>query len=328
MLKVGLLGAARIAPGAMVVPAQAVARVEVIGVAARDPQRAKEFAAEHGLSTFWESYEALIASEDINAVYIGLPPSAHHEWTLKALAAGKHVLCEKPFCVSTEQAIEMVDAGERSGLVLGEAFHWRYHPLARRVKDLLDSGVVGEVSHVDAEFSVTISDTSDIRYSLALGGGALMDLGCYAVQWARFAGVGEPTVVSAECVEAQGCPGIDVSTTIQLAYPNGATGEVRCSMKHKGFIAMLTVTGDMGTLEVRNPLAPSMGNAIVITTTSGESSSEEVEQGKSTYHHQLEAFAAAVLDGAPFVTSGEDSIATMRIIEDSYAAAGFPPRKA
>lgn len=323
MVRIGLLGASRIAPPAVIDAAHHVERVEVVAVAARDRHRAEAFAADHGVAEVFDSYEALVGSDRVDAVYVGLPPSGHEPWTVAALEAGKHVLCEKPFACTTAQALHMVEVAERTGLVLCEAFHWRYHPLATRLAEVLTGDLIGPVRHIEAVFSVPITDLSDLRHDPRLGGGAMMDLGCYAVQWARFAARGEPEVERVEVVE--GGPGIDLSMEAILRFDDGAEARVVTSMApDTRFEARLEVSGVDGTVSVDNPLAPHLGHRLVIDTSEGQTS--ETVDGEATYVHQLRAFVAAVLDGEVLPTGGVDAVATMRIIEDCYAQAGLPVR--
>ena len=170
-LRVGTLGAARIAPGALIKPARRVPEVTVTAVAARDPGRARQFAARHGIAVVHDSYEALIADPDIDAVYNPLPNSLHAPWTLRAIAAGKHVLCEKPFASNEAEAAEVADAARSAGLVVMEAFHYRYHPLARRMRDIV-AGELGRLGHVEAALCIPLPRFSDIRYRFDLAGGA------------------------------------------------------------------------------------------------------------------------------------------------------------
>ncbi len=325
-MRLGLVAAARIAPKAVIVPAREVDGIDVVAVGARSLDRAKAFAEEWGIPRAEGSYEAVIEAEDVDAVYIATPAAEHRRWTISALDAGKAVLCEKPIGANAADAVAMVAAAERTGRVLVEAFHWRYHPMADRIAAILASGRIGEVRHVRGEFSIPAGDIprTDIRWDLALGGGALMDLGCYALQWCRFAAGAEPEVVSAsaECP----VPGIDATMTAQLVFPDGVTGEVHCSMDAPPGqrVASLHVVGSEGELMVLNPLAPQMGNLLTVTTSAGEEH-ESVAQ-TSTYVHQLRAFVAAVDDGVAAPTGGADAIATMRAIDAIYDAAGLSPR--
>ena len=322
VVRFGVLGAARITPAALLAPAAASDDVEVVVVGARDEQRAKGWAAEHGIERVARGYADVIDDPDIDAVYNALPASHHRQWTIAALEAGKHVLCEKPFALNAAEAAEMVDAGQRSGRVLCEAFHWRFHPLADRIIALLPE--VGTVKEIGAVFTAAIPDTTDIRYDLALGGGALMDLGCYPVHWIRTVMGEEPVVESAQA--RQGPPAVDVELTGQLRFPGGARASVRCSMDGD-FAARLDIEGERGALRVINPLAPHFGHALSLEIGGGEPTNETVP-GATTYKHQLDAFVAAVRSGQPTVTGGRDAVGNMQVIDDLYTAAGLPIRGA
>lgn len=323
-VRIGILGAAAIAPGAMITPASEVEGVAVTAIAARDRDRAQAFAEEHGIPGVEPDYRSLCRSPDVDAVYVALPAGHHHRWTIEALRAGKDVLCEKPVALNALQAEEMVAVASETGGLLMEAFHWRYHPLADRMKELIDTGI-GDVQSVSAEFTVPIPDRSNIRYQLELGGGALMDLGCYPLQWVRHVLRGEPTVVGA--IAVQDPEHIDVSLTAGLRFDehDGASADIHCSMSDDAELtARLTATGSTGTVVVNNPLAPQQGNSIELTTDRGR----EVEkiESASTYHHQLVAFAEAVQTRVAPPTGGRDSIANMQAIDDCYRAAGMAPR--
>src|SRR3990172_164939 len=190
-LRVGILGAARIAPMALVRPARAVPEVEIVAVAARERPPAPAFARKHGIPRTCASYDEVIRDADLDAVYNPLPNSLHCEWTIRALEAGKHVLCEKPLPANADEAARMAETAEKTGLVLMEAFHWRYHPLAARMQEIVASGELGLIEHVEASMCIPLILPGDIRYRLDLAGGALMDAGCYAVSGVRFlAGAG------------------------------------------------------------------------------------------------------------------------------------------
>jgi predicted dehydrogenase len=313
-LRIGCLGAAKIAPNALIKPAAGTERAEVVAVAARDPARARAFADEHGIGHVDASYDALIRNPNVDAVYNPLPASLHAEWTLAALEQGKHVLCEKPFASN---------AAEATGLVLLEAFHYCYHPLAHRILDVLASGVIGALREIEGAFCVPISDPKDIRYDLSLGGGSLMDLGCYPVHWCRLAAGTEPTVLSAEARPDP--PGVDVTMTAELRFPDDIPCKIHCSMAaDTGFQAFLQVIGTKGKLRADNPIVPHLGHQLRLTT-DGTEKAEQI-QGKTTYDHQLHAFIGAVLDGEPQPTGGPDAIANMRVIDGIYRAAGMEVR--
>jgi predicted dehydrogenase len=322
-VRIGVLGAARIAPAALIRPAQAVPDVTVAAVAARDAQRAERFAARHSIPTVHPDYPALIADPELDAVYIPTPNGLHARWTLAALAAGKHVLCEKPLTSNEAQAREVADAAARTGLVAMEAFHYRYHPLMARVRQLLDERAFGAVRHVRAEMCFPLPRFSDIRYRLDLAGGAMMDAGCYAVNALRVVG-GEPEVVLAHAVLRS--PGVDRAMTAALRFPGGATGELVTSLWSRHLLGLsLRVTGESGWLRVFNYLVPSLYHRLTWRA-AGRTHRERVP-GEATYTHQLRAFVAAVRGDAPILTPASDAVANMRVIDDIYRAAGLSPRE-
>jgi predicted dehydrogenase len=318
-LRVGILGAAKIAPHALVKPARRVDGVVAAAIAARDPQRAQKFADRHHLATVHRSYDELLADPSIDAVYNPLPNALHAEWTLKALAAGKHVLCEKPFTSNEAEARQVAAAAAASGLVVMEAFHYRYHRLAELMQMIAHDGRLGDIESVRTWMWFPLPKFSDIRYDYALGGGTTMDC-CYAVHALRLVGPGEPTVVAAR----PSLRDADIDRAMETTYefPGGAVGHSSTSMwSHRVFRFALGVTGSRGQMRVLNFIAPQYFNRLSVTV-DGTRTSERV-RGEATYVAQLRAFAAAVRDGGPVLTPPEDAIVTMRLIDDIYRAAGM-----
>ena len=219
-MRLGILGAAGITERALLEPAAVVDGVEAWAVAARDPERAKAYAAEHGIPKVFDTYDELLSEPSIDAVYVPLANSLHAEWAIAAVQSGKHVLCEKPLASNAQQAAEVVAAATACGKLIVEAFHWRYHPMAERMLEL--GRAIAPLTEVEASFSVAIP-SDDVRYDLELAGGALMDLGCYCVHMLRTLTGAEPTVLEAEGVE--GPRGIDVSMTASLRFPAEHQGE-------------------------------------------------------------------------------------------------------
>jgi predicted dehydrogenase len=321
-LTVGILGAAKIAPMALVKPARQVEGVTVAAIAARDQQRAAAFAAKHGLARVHATYDDLIADPDIDAIYNPLPNALHTEWTLKALAAGKHVLCEKPLTANESEARDVTSAAAATGLVVMEAFHYRYHALAERMRTIAHDGRLGEIREVRTWMWFPLPRFSDIRYSYPLGGGATMDC-CYAVHALRLLGPGEPSVVSA----TPKLRGRDIDRAMEATYefPGGATGRTSTSMwSRRLFRFSLRVTGNRGEMRVTNFIAPQYFHRLAVTV-DGKKTTERV-RGEASYTAQLRAFRAAVRDCGPVLTPPEDAIATMRVIDDIYRAAGLPLR--
>ena len=318
-LRFGILGAAAIAPHALVAPATGRTDVSVVAIAARDPERARKFAGEHGVRYALASYRAVIEHADVDAVYNPLPISHHYEWTLAALAAGKHVLCEKSLASNATEAESMARAATSAQRVLMDAFHYRYHPMFLRALDIVASGAIGTLVHVEACFQVPVTNPADIRMNYATAGGVTMDIGCYPISWVRHITGEEPEVVHATAVV--GPPDVDVSLTAALRFPSGCTGEITGSMQPGRIRAELTVTGTKGKLKLVNPVAPQLGHAIELTT-DGTTTTETVTR-RPTYAYQLDAFVAAVRDGASLVTGTDDAIKQMRVIDACYRAAGL-----
>ena len=322
-VRIGVLGAASIASAAIVKPALTVDDVEILSLAARDRGRAQALAAKRGIPKVHGSYDELLADPNINAVYIPLPNSLHGAWTLAALEAGKHVLCEKPFTANAEEAERVAKAANASGLVVMEAFHWRYHPLAMRMVEIVRSGELGTLRRVDASFAFPLLKRVDIRWQLDLAGGALMDAGCYAIHMVRTLAGTEPEVVGARAKLRS--PGVDRAMAVDLEFPDGVRGRAVASMWSSSVLRLMArAEGDAGSMQVFNPLAPHTYHRLVVKTAAG--TRRERIAGGSTYMHQLQAFVAAVRDGAPTLTPPEESVANMRVIDAAYRAAGMEPR--
>jgi predicted dehydrogenase len=191
ILRLGVLGTARITPFAVIRPARQIPGVQVSAVASRDPLCARRFARKYGIPQTHSSYTALIDDPDIDAAYNPLPNSLHAEWSQRALQAGKHVLCEKPLTSNAEEAVQLAEIAKTSGRFLIEAFHYRYHPLALRMKPIVDSGELGRVRHLEASFCITIPEPGNIRFRYDLAGGATMDVGCYPINLLRYLAAAE-----------------------------------------------------------------------------------------------------------------------------------------
>lgn len=324
MLRFGILGAARIAPVALLHPAARIPGLVVSAVAASSADKARSFAKDNGIATAASSYAELINAPDIDAVYNALPPNLHEKWSIAALEAGKHVLCEKPFAMNAAQARRMVIAAGQSRRLLVEAFHYRYHPYFARVLELLANGVIGNLRHIKAQFDVRIPYSPlEFRHNPMLGGGALMDLGCYPVHWVRTIAGSEPRVTRAACEKS--AKGVDLATHASLQFANGITADVITSMGDdavRQHYAHVVIDGEKGRITLENPIAPHQGNQIAIDA-SGISRSETI-RGESTYFYQLTHFAAAAMNRQlPLLTGGEDAIRNMQAIDAIYDAAEF-----
>jgi predicted dehydrogenase len=325
-LRIGVLGAARIAERAIAVPARATGH-RLVAVAARDGARAEAFARAHGVERVLSSYADVLADPEVEAVYNPLPNALHGPWNLAAVAAGKHVLSEKPFASDAAQAAEVRDAAQRSGLVVMEGFHHLYHPVVRRLLELVDTGELGDVLSVEATIAMLPPDDGDPRWSLELAGGALMDLGCYGLHALRSLAPwtgGEPEPVAARAGERAGAPGVDEWLHADLRFPSGATAAVRCSMVHPERDFSLRIVGTRGEETAPAFVEPDRDDRVLVRTAAGERT--EHLGTRSSYTYQLEAFAAAVRTGTPVPTGPDDAVATMTLIDRCYGLAGLPTR--
>jgi predicted dehydrogenase len=323
-VQIGLLGAARIAPPALIKPAKANADVVVAAVAARDVSRAQAFAAKYDIARVHDSYDALLADPDLDAIYNPLPNGLHGKWTRAALAAGKHVLCEKPFTANAAEAREIAELAAKSDRVVMEAFHYRYHPLALRIEEIIASGELGKLQRVEAALCFPLPNSSDIRYNYALAGGATMDAGCYAVHMVRTFGGSTPEVVSAQPKLRD--PRVDRAMTAEVRFAEGHTGRIRCSMWSPRLLEISAhVVGDQGELHALNPVLPQLYHRLSVRSSTGK----RVERfpRRASYAYQLDAFAAAVLRGEPVKTTPEDAIENMTVVDAIYRTAGLPLRE-
>ncbi|MFC6002800.1 Gfo/Idh/MocA family protein, partial [Streptomonospora nanhaiensis] len=310
----------------------------VAAVAARDPARAPAFARRHGVAAAHASYAGLVADPGVDAVYIPLPNSLHAHWTLRAIEAGKHVLCEKPMTANRAEAAAVADAADAApGLVVMEAFHYRYHPLAERMRAVVhgaapppgaapgSGGELGRVRRVEVDMCVPLPLPGDIRYRYDLGGGAAMDTGCYAAHLARLLGGEEPEVVAARAATLRRAPAVDRAVTAELAFPSGASGRLRASLWSARLLSVgARVVGEHGELRVANFLMPHLFHRLRVRTPHGVRT--ETVPGDATYTAQLRAFAAAVREGAPVLTPARDAVHTMALLDAVYRAAGLPVR--
>lgn len=324
-IRFGTLGAARITPRALIYPCMDEPRANVVAMAARDRGRAEAFAAQHHIATVLDGYAELVAHGDIDAVYVPLPISEHHRWTLAALAAGKHVLCEKSFAANAREAEDMAGAARQAGRVLMDAFHYRYHPVFLRARELYRSGELGDIREIEAVFHVPVRDPQDIRMSYATGGGVTMDIGCYPISWARHITGSEPDNV--EATAEVGPPDVDVRLEATLTFPGGIVARTSGDMSPDTTLtARLSVTGSAGRFDLINPLAPQMGHQLRVRVGSGER--VETFDRRPSYGYQLDAFLDAVEHGAPLSTDADDAVRQMRVIDRCYQSAGLPLRGA
>jgi D-xylose 1-dehydrogenase (NADP+, D-xylono-1,5-lactone-forming) len=281
---------------------------EFVAVGSRTVERARAFASRHSLERAHGSYEALLADPDVDVVYICLPNGLHHEWTIQALAAGKHVLCEKPYSRHPGDVVEAFDAAEAAGLQLMEGFMWRHTPQARRFIDVLPE--IGELQAVRATFSFRIADRADIRLRADLDGGCLMDVGSYCVGGARLAAGREPDRVHAE--QLVGESGVDERFTGLLHFPGDLTGTIVAGFH--SVHASLEAIGNEGSLLLPNPWT---GAARALLLDGREIPVEP----QDAYRLEVENLSAAILGDAEPLLGRADALGQAATIEALYAAA-------
>lgn len=288
-LRMGILGAARIALGGIIPAAQRGEAVEVAAVATRGGSKRAALRELAPRAEVFEDYEALLHSDTVDAVYIPLPNSLHVEWSLKALQAGKHVLCEKPFALNVAEAQKAVEAARGANLTLMEGFMYRFHPQIRRLGELAREGMIGEVRQVIAEFGHRVDDPEDVRIIGSLGGGALSDVGCYCVSGVRLAFGSEPKRATAFARYAD--DGADKELAGVLEF-DGGLGFVSCSTS-SARRERLEVVGTDGRVTLDAPFRADKAGGTMEISRGVELDTERFEAG-DPYRAELEEFAAAV----------------------------------
>lgn len=312
LLRIAILGAARIAKGALIDPAMGNDKVGVVGVGASSPQRAREFAVLHSIPHAG-TYDEVIARADVDVVYIALPPTAHAHWTIKALAAGKHVFLEKPATTSLPDAHAIVDAANKAGKRLIEGFHYRWHPMFIRAVEILRTGMIGDLLTATAEFSAPIPrNETEFRWRADLGGGALADLGCYPVHWLRHLAGQEPVVTNAsQIIEPDG---IDRRSEAHFTFPSGLEADLITDIDppHGDRCAFVEIVGTKGKLTLVNPIAPQYGHELKLSIDGIETT--EAFTKRATFAFQLDGVVDAILSGSPVLTEGSDIIANAAVM--------------
>jgi D-xylose 1-dehydrogenase (NADP+, D-xylono-1,5-lactone-forming) len=313
-MKLGLLSTANINRQILAAAAESE-RVEVVAVGSRDGSRAEAYAREHGIPRSHGSYEALLENAEVDAVYVSLPNGMHHEWTMQALEAGKHVLCEKPYTRHPAEVDTAFDRAEAAGLIVMEAFMYRHHPQTREVARLVREGAIGRLRSVVATFSFPLRDLSNVRARPDLDGGALMDVGCYCVSGSRLV-AGEPLSAIAE--QVTGATGIDMGLYGTLRFADDVVAQLEAS-----FAAperqRLEVVGDEGVLVVEAPWRVDWGGDLTLVR-GGERTVVDVPEANS-YRLELENLADAIAGVAPPLLGRADALAQARTIEGLYRAA-------
>jgi predicted dehydrogenase len=307
MINFGILGCARICRRGMIEGIKSSGVATLAGIASRRGETAREWACEFGIPHAYSSYDALLADSAIDAVYIPLPNDQHSEYTLKAAAAGKHVLCEKPLACTVDEAAQMVAGCRRHGVILMEAFMWRHHPRVRRACEMVTAGELGELRLVKMDFSFDI-DRADWRLRPEQGGGALFDLGCYGLNAARLFTRAEPVEIAGW--SRPHTSGVDMTDGFALRFPGGVVGLIDCSFECP-YRNRLEVIGTKAAIELPDGVLPAKTSELVVRRESG---AEKVSFGAAQqYTEQVKAFCASIDKGA-LVEPAEDGLANMQAL--------------
>jgi D-xylose 1-dehydrogenase (NADP+, D-xylono-1,5-lactone-forming) len=289
---------------------------EFVAVASREAARAEAYAREKGIARAHGSYEALLADPDVDAIYNPLPNALHVEWSIRALEAGKHVLCEKPLSRRPEDVERAFDVAEREGRVLAEAFMWRHHPQVARARELLDGGAIGDLRIIRAHFAFRAADPDDIRLQPDLDGGGLMDVGSYCVSGCRTLAGAEPERAWAELIP--GGHGVDVALAATLRFPGDVLAHFDCGLSYPGG-SLLAAAGTEGSFALADPWH---GNDAVIELRGADGSVERIDAGPAnSYALELTDFEAAVRGERRPLLGRDDALGQARTIAALYTSA-------
>lgn len=295
---------------------------KLVAVASRDADRAREFAETWDIPRWHAGYQALLDDDGVDAVYIPLPNSLHREWTIRAAEAGKHVLCEKPLALTEAECREMERAAETHGITLMEAFMYRFHPRTEKAIEMLRDGVIGDIRAIVSGFTFNLKNRDNIRLDPELGGGALMDVGCYCVNLSRTIAGREPVAVRA--LARMASSGVDERLSGRLWFEDGLEAGFNCALDRRRSEAY-RVRGSEGELTVRDAFLPGTGDVpIVVRREQGGPQVVHDVPGADEYQLMVEHFADCVLEGHPPRYTADEAARNMRVIEALYrsAAAG------
>jgi D-xylose 1-dehydrogenase (NADP+, D-xylono-1,5-lactone-forming) len=317
----GILSTANIAVKRFIPGANLSRNGVVAAIASRDLDRALDVAESLAIPRAYGSYEELLDDSEVDAIYNPLPNSLHAEWTIKAAAAGKPILCEKPLALDADEAKRMIESCDAHGVLLMEAFMYRFHPQQARVVELIQSDAIGELRFVRAAFTFMLEPfpAANVRLSSELGGGALMDVGCYCVNASRMLFREEPIWASAQW-DLRPEFGVEVSLAAILGFSGGRLAIFDCGFRAPGQ-GTYTAVGSRGQIEVPNAFVPAASD-VTIRVRSGAELRDEQIKGVDQYQMEAEEFADALLSHRPLRIGPDDALGTLRTIAALHRSAG------
>ena len=317
-LRWGTISTANIGRAAVNPAIQASRHGELLAVASRNEEQARAFAESGSISSYYGCYQALLDAPDIDAGYIPLPNSMHLEWTRRAAEAGKHVLCEKPLGLDEAECVEMEAAASANGVRLMEAFMYRFHPRIGQALDLVAAGTIGSLRMIRSSFTFRLGRPDDIRWDPELGGGALMDVGCYCVNVSRtFAGA-EPLEVQATANWTD--RNVDRELTAILRFPDGVLAHFDCALSLERN-ERCELAGTDGRIELPNTFLTGTADVPIQVIAPGRDPETEVVPGQDEYRLMVELFADCVLDNKPFRYPAREAALNLRTIDALYRSA-------
>ncbi len=311
----GVISTANIGRWAVNPAIQASVNGELMAVASRDAQTARDFAERWSIPKYYASYADLLRDAEIDAVYIPLPNSLHRDWTMQAAEAGKHVLCEKPLGMTEAECRDMSAAAEHNGVRFMEAFMYRFHPRTERVLEMLKSGVVGDLKMIHSTFTFRLTQPDNIRLQPELGGGALMDVGCYCINVSRTIANTEPVEVQA--FAAWSSSGVDNMMSGTLRFAGDLLASFECGLNTKRRESY-EIGGTDASLRVPDAFLPGAGEVFIEELRDGEEPIFHSIASVDEYQCMVEHFAACVLDGSQPRYSADEAALNMRVIEALY----------
>jgi predicted dehydrogenase len=313
----GIISTANIAKRAMIPALQESKLADVLAVASRDRSKARQFADELGIPQAYGHYQALLDDPQVDAVYIPLPNHLHMEWSIRTAEAGKHILCEKPLALNPNECLEMISAAKANGVQLMEAFMYRHHPRIVSAHEMVRLGKLGTIRAIESAFTFQLRDKQDIRYQPEMGGGALMDVGCYCVNISRMMAGREPNIVQARAV--LGSTGVDEQLTGLLDFGDGLMAHFDCgfNLEHREHCI---IAGSEGYFELQNTFTPGLKPTQIIEVREKYDVHKHSIKGINQYRLLAEDFMRSIEDGKPTYPIG-DALANMRTIKGLHISA-------